>query len=444
MIKRDVLVIEDDKVFNRLLLDHLTDAGYEVTSVYSWKEAQQWLQAHEPDLVILDVRLPDADGIELVKSEQWSQPVIVLTAYGSVQNAVDAMQAGAEDYLVKPVNFEELDLVISRALENASIRKDHQFQKTLQASKSDAYMVGESAALAQVKRLIEAVAPSDMTVLVQGESGVGKELVAKAIHQHSQRAHRNYVAVDCCTIQESLFESELFGYERGAFTGAERQKKGLIEGAESGTLFLDEIGEIDPPAQAKLLRVLETGIYRRVGGTKDMKANVRIVAATNRNLEQHSQDGQFRPDLFYRLNAFTIEIPPLRERREDIPALARHFIANHSFSRRINLRISDAALQALIAYNWPGNIRELKNVIERAIILSQDDKEISPRHLTFTCENAATQSEVALQFEHEPSVAELNRNYMNMLLEKYNGHRATVAKIMGISERSLYRMIKKN
>lgn len=444
MIKRDVLVIEDDKVFNRLVLDHLKEAGYEATSVYNWKEAKKWLEAHEPDLIILDVRLPDADGIELVAKEQWSQPVIILTAYASVQSAVDAMQAGAADYLVKPVNFEELDLVIRRVLENASIRKDHQFQKTLQASRGDAYMVGESEALTQVKRLIEAVAPSDMTVLVQGESGVGKELVAKAIHQHSQRVDRNYVAVDCCTIQETLFESELFGYERGAFTGADRQKNGLIEGAESGTLFLDEIGEIDPSAQAKLLRVLEAGTYRRVGGTKDIKANVRIIAATNRDLEQHSQDGQFRYDLFYRLNAFTIQIPPLRERREDIPALATHFIANHSFSRRINLGISDIAMQSLINYEWPGNIRELKNVIERAIILSQNDKEIRPRHLTFTCENPVMQSEVALQFEHEPTLAEMSRDYMETLLEKYNGHRATVAKIMGISERSLYRMIKKD
>lgn len=283
-----------------------------------------------------------------------------------------------------------------------------------------------------------------MTVLVHGESGVGKELIARELHFRSDRRDKNFVALDCCTLQESLFETELFGHEKGAFTGADRRKEGLIDVAEGGTLFLDEIGEIGPGIQAKLLRVLETGQFRRVGISRDLTADVRIVAATNRTLEEMAEQGEFRRDLFYRLNAFTITMPPLRDRREDIPILTRHFIENHDFSRRIVKQLNIAALRQMKAYNWPGNVRELRNVIERAIILSRDRKEIRPSDLAFCRSGSELQGcEVSLDFEHEPSLEEIEKKYLAMLLEKFSGHRGKIARTMGISERSVYRMIQR-
>ena len=283
-----------------------------------------------------------------------------------------------------------------------------------------------------------------MTVLVLGESGSGKELVARAIHEQSPRAQRNFVAVDCCTLQENLFESELFGHEKGAFTGADRKKQGLIEGAAGGTLFLDEIGEIPPAIQAKLLRVLETGRFRRVGGTRDLTADVRIVAATNRDLKAMSEKGEFRADLYYRLEAFTIYTPPLRERREDIPYLVEHFIHNHDFSMRIKKSVTRESMRKLIAYDWPGNVRELKNVVERAIILSRNSRTIRDQHLTFgACKQESNGFQLDLPAGAEPTLEELEASYLKMLLEKHAGHRATVARTMGISERQVYRLIRK-
>jgi transcriptional regulator with PAS, ATPase and Fis domain len=248
--------------------------------------------------------------------------------------------------------------------------------------------------------------------------------------------------VDCCTLQERLFESEVFGHERGAFTGADRQKKGLIEAAEGGTLFLDEIGEIEMPIQAKLLRVLETGRFRRLGGIRDLPANVRVVAATNRNLDEMSQQGGFRKDLYYRLSAFVLEVPSLRERKEDIPALAQHFISHHNFSRRVDQRLSDDALRFMMQYDWPGNIRELRNVVERAIILSRGNPEILPDHVIIS--PTASSSKRCSDFEHEPTLEQIERDYLEYLIRKYKGHRATIAQTMGISERNVYRLIKRH
>ena len=268
--------------------------------------------------------------------------------------------------------------------------------------------------------------------------------MARAIHEQSHRAKRNFVAVDCCTLQENLFESELFGHEKGAFTGANQRKKGLIEGASGGTLFLDEIGEIPLPIQAKLLRVLETGIFRRVGGTRDLTADVRIVAATNRNLKKMSENGDFRADLFYRLEAFTIYTPPLQERREDIPYLVEHFIRNHNFSRRVQKTVTKEAIRKLIAYDWPGNVRELKNVVERSIILSRSNKTIREQHLTFSaCEKQKTGFQLDVPPGADPTLDDLEASYLKLLLTKHAGHRASVAEVMGISERHVYRLIKK-
>lgn len=443
-----ILVIDDDKTLNRLMVGQLNKMGYAAIGVFSWAEAQTYLQQHTPHLILLDCQLPDARGNQILNQLIPDYPVIIITGYGSVKDAVTAMRSGAAEYLLKPVNMDELELVIRRTLDTHTMKKEFMYLKE-QVQKRKSFMVGQSVALKEVEKMIAAVAPSSMTVLIQGESGVGKELVAREIHERSQVASRGYVALDCCTMQESLFESELFGHEKGSFTGADRQKKGLIESAEGGTLFLDEIGEISSTIQAKLLRVLETGRFRRVGGTRDLTANVRIVAATNRNLLEMAHEGTFRADLFYRLNAFTIFVPPLRERKDDIDALIDHFISNHDFSRRVNKQLTEQARNKLRAYPWPGNIRELKNVVERAIILSGDAARIAPEHITLRNEDAAPYSYQAarkglhLDFEQEPTLEDLERRYLGVLLEKFAGHRGKVARTLGISERNVYRLLRK-
>ncbi len=441
-----ILAVEDDNLLNKMLVHQLEGMGHSVTGVDSMSKAREYLGKYEPDLIISDMRLPDGDCLTELPALCDSCSVIILTAYGTVKNAVDAIHAGAADYLTKPVSPEELTLTVKRVLDTAALKADHQFCKArLQAQVgSQSFMIGSSPALERVKEHIDAVASSDMTVLVLGESGSGKELVARAIHEQSHRAKRNFVAVDCCTLQENLFESELFGHEKGAFTGANQRKKGLIEGASGGTLFLDEIGEIPLPIQAKLLRVLETGIFRRVGGTRDLTADVRIVAATNRNLKKMSENGDFRADLFYRLEAFTIYTPPLQERREDIPYLVEHFIRNHNFSRRVQKTVTKEAIRKLIAYDWPGNVRELKNVVERSIILSRSNKTIREQHLTFSaCEKQKTGFQLDVPPGADPTLDDLEASYLKLLLTKHAGHRASVAEVMGISERHVYRLIKK-
>jgi DNA-binding NtrC family response regulator len=286
--------------------------------------------------------------------------------------------------------------------------------------------------------MIEAVAPTEATVLIQGESGTGKEMVAQAIHEGSARADREMVTIDGGTLQETLFESELFGHERGAFTGADRQKKGLIEEAAGSTLFLDEIGETSPANQAKLLRVLETSTFRRVGGAKTLKADVRFVVATNRDLADLSQSGGFRSDLYFRLASFVIQVPPLRERRDDIPLLATHFLQR--FSRGIERKLTAEAQKMLVAYDWPGNVRELRNLIERAAILAGRDERIRPEH--FGPLMSRRDDAVIYAFEHEPKLAEVERECLRQSLIRHAGNRAQVAAVLGISERNIYRLIK--
>ncbi len=434
-----ILVVEDDVMLNKMLVDNLANMNYQVHGVTELAQARKFLAKYEPNLVILDGKLPDGKGIELLPQLNEICPTIFLTAYGTVRNAVESMKAGVAEYLVKPIDLDELEVTVKRVLENEVLKQDYQFYKSQLNRKHNKMMIGHSPALQEVKKLIAAVAPTDMNVLIQGESGTGKELIANELHQQSHRHQRNFVALDCCTLQEKLFESELFGHERGAFTGAHQQKKGLIEGAEGGTLFLDEIGEIEPSIQAKLLRVLETNQFRRLGGTKDLIADVRIIAATNRDLEQMSKSSEFRLDLYYRLNSFMIKSLPLRERREDIPYLVEHFITNHNFSSRVDKTVIPAAMKELVAYDWPGNIRGLKNIIERAIILS--GKTIAPEHLGF--HQASNSMGIQLNYETEPTLADIEKDYMVKLLKKYSGHRAKIAKVLGVSERNTYRLLKK-
>lgn len=442
----EILVIEDDSLLNNMLGDSLSRLGFTPRNAASLNDARNLLRDFEPALAILDARLPDGEGMELLPSLRETCPVVMMTAYGSVRDAVAAMKAGAEEYLLKPIDLDELEMVVRRTLENRTLQQDFQFcqRQNKRRNRHNKLMVGDSQPLHQVEDMIRKVAPTEVSVLIQGESGTGKELVASEVHKLSERGKRNFVALDCCTLQEKLFESELFGHERGAFTGADKQKKGLIESAEGGTLFLDEIGEIDATIQAKLLRVLETGQFRRLGGVKDLHADVRIVAATNRDLHQMSSEGTFRGDLYYRLSTFIITLPPLRERLSDLPALAQHFIAHHSFSRRIEKQFSKSALNQLTAYDWPGNIRELRNVVERAIILSGEDQTITPKHLAFCGSlQRGHQAAVQLNFDREPNLEQIEREYFQLLTHKHGGHRATIARILGVSERHVYRMVKK-
>ncbi len=441
--KWNILVIEDDKVLNDLLSKELSAIGYGVFSARCWRDAETYLTQNEPDLILLDIRLPDADGMEVIPKLTSNHPVIVLTAYGSIENAVRAVKSGAVEYLSKPINLQELELQVKKTLENAQLRRDYQFVKEQQKSSRKTCIVGNSKLILDVMKLTEAVAVTDTTVLIQGESGVGKELVAREIHQRSPRNSNNFVALDCCTLHENLFESELFGYEKGAFTGAVARKRGLIEGANGGTVFLDEIGEISLVAQAKLLRVIETGQFRRLGGVKDLVSNARLVAATNCDLTQLCVDRTFRLDLYYRLNAFMITVPPLRDRREDIKLLAYHFLANHDFSRRIAKEFSRDAMHALVEYNWPGNIRELRNVIERAIILSGDEEIIHSHHLGLPSGSNSNADSVKLSFDYEPTLEEVKQHYVESLAKKYSGHRAKLASSLGVSERNVYRLLEK-
>ncbi len=445
MAASSILVVEDDTVLNQLLVQTLQNAGYYVAGVTCLAEARYYLSTYEPTLILLDCRLPDGHGMELFNDgTRTLPPIVLLTAHGSIREAVNAIKAGAVEYLVKPIDIDDLELTIQRVLETIALREDYQFCKSQIEHQHSKRMVGHSDTMRKVHDLIRKVAPTNMSVLIHGESGVGKELVAAEIHKHSDRRHRNYVALDCCSLQEKLFESELFGHEKGAFTGADRQKKGLIETADEGTLFMDEIGEIEPNIQAKLLRVLETKRFRRVGGTKDLSSDVRIVAATNCNLEEMSEDGSFRQDLFYRLSGFVITIPPLRERREDIQELVDYFLQYHNFSRRVNKTVSPSAMKELIAYDWPGNVRELKNVVERSIILAGNKTQIHPEHLIFSTSNKKKREMgFELSFDHQPTLEEIERHYLKLLLNKYSGHRSKVAKASGVSERNIYRLIKK-
>lgn len=440
--QRRILVIEDDATLNRLLVQRLQRLEFDARGVDRRDKALAMLKDFEPSLAILDIRLPDADGLDFLPELSEHCPVVILTAYGSIDQAVKAVKAGASEYLIKPASAQSLELAVTRALQNADLRRSAAFWQSRAQSMAGPNIIGESAAIGEVRKLIGIVAEADTTVLVQGESGVGKELVAEAIHANSERSANHFVAIDCCTLQENLFESELFGHERGAFTGAERKKEGLIEVAENGTVFLDEIGEINASIQAKLLRVLETGKYRRLGGTRDLNSNVRFVAATNRDLRKMADGIGFRGDLYYRLSAFVINVPPLRDRRSDIPLLANHFLETRKFSRNKSKQISASALKALGRYHWPGNIRELRNVIERAFLISGNMPRILPEHITLPDVPGSAGPSVTLSFDKEPTLNALRDAYIEKLLDSRGSNRHELAEILGISERNTYRLLK--
>ena len=379
MRKYRILVVDDEHLIRWSLEQSLKRQGYEVATAATGEDALRALRDDPPDLMLLDIQLPGINGLDVLeKAKEIAEEVIIImvTALGVLETAVKAMRMGAYDYINKPFNLDELAIVIKKALETGELRREVQQLRSEQTRKYGiTNLIGSSRHMVNVLAMVQKIARSDAsTVLIQGESGTGKELIAKAIHYESARADKPFMAINCAAVPETLLESELMGHEKGAFTDAKAQKKGLFELADGGTLFLDEIGDMEPGMQAKLLRVLEERAFRRVGGTKDIQVDVRIISATNKDLLKAMEERTFRNDLYYRIQVIPVFLPPLRERREDIPTLANHFIAhfNREFGKQVK-GISPMAEKFLSEYHWPGNIRELKNVIERAIILENDE-----------------------------------------------------------------------
>lgn len=379
-----VLIVDDEATLVSFLERILADEGYETLVATTLAQAEQQLDTRHVDILLLDLALPDGDGLSLlerVTRQRTDLPVIVLTAFGAVHSAVQAMKLGAFDYLTKPFETSELLVNLSKAAESVALRRELEQLRQKGRSGGDAWIVGETPAMRRLAEQLERVAPTPLSVLITGESGTGKEVLARTIHARSPRAGKAFMAINCAAIPDQLLESELFGYEPGAFTGAKRQKKGLIELADGGTLFLDEIGSMKLEMQAKLLRVLETKTLMRVGGTSEVRVNIRLMAATNRDLAAAVREGAFREDLYYRLSVVQFHLPPLRERVADLPLFVATFLeqASREMGKRIT-SVHPRAMAALKAYPWPGNIRELRNVLERAVLFC-DGPEIQLSHL---------------------------------------------------------------
>ncbi|APG29108.1 Fis family transcriptional regulator [Syntrophotalea acetylenivorans] len=452
MRKRNVLLVDEDQIRCRAVTTLLEEHGYAVSSLHSGQEAVKRLEVESFDLLLIDQQLPDLSGLELlrqVRSQDDSTNVLLTTPADGSDVIVEALRLGAFECLKRPCDMDELVLTVDRALETDQLKREVEL---LRSASGKSYgienIVGNSRALQQVLDIVRKVALSEAgTVLVQGESGTGKELIARAIHHESSRADQPFMAINCSAVPETLLESELMGYEKGAFTDAKTQKKGLFELADGGTVFLDEIGDMSPAMQVKLLRILEERAFRRVGGTRDIKVDVRIVSATNRDLVKAMEDESFRSDLYYRIGVIPIQLPPLRERREDIPELAAHFIHqfNCEFGKRVN-GISRMAEKILVEYPWPGNIRELKNVIERAVILECEDQllvENLPREMV---DKTVCGQVGPLNFRLPPEgidIEDVERELIRQALELAEGNQSKAAKLLNLGIDALrYRMKK--
>ncbi len=438
-----ILVADDDQVARELLAEALGREGYRVRVAAGGEECLALAEAELFELALVDLRMPGLDGLAVLKRLSVIQPdlpVVILTAFASIETAIAAVNAGAYDYLSKPFRMDEIKVVVHRTLEARRLARENlQYRQELHARFGFEALIGQSRQMVQIYKLVARVAALDTTVLIEGETGTGKELVARAIHQASARAGRPFVVVDCTALPEALFESELFGHERGAFTGAVAARRGLFETSAGGTCFLDEIGELTAPLQAKLLRVLQERMIRRVGGNEPIPVDVRIVAATNQELRKLAADGGFRDDLYYRLAVVTITMPPLRERPADIPLLARHFLDKLALAGgRAAKQLSPEALDLLASYHWPGNVRELEHVIERAVALSSGD--------------AVLPDDLPLQVRREPerpvrlptaemTLEDVKRWYVTKVLEDMGGNKLRAAEALGIDRRTLYRIL---
>jgi DNA-binding NtrC family response regulator len=449
-----VLVVDDEKLIRWSLTERLKKEGFEPVEAADGATATAAFSADVPDLVLLDMKLPDTDGLTLLKGFQASSPetpVIIITAYSSVDTAVEAMKQGAYDYLTKPFNMEELAITVRRAIEATGLKREASGRlKEAKERYGVQNLVGASKRMQEIIGLVRKVARSEAsTVLLRGESGTGKDVVARAIHYESLRAEKPFMNITCTALPDTLLESELFGHEKGSFTDAKAQKKGLLELAEGGSVFLDEIGDMSANLQAKLLRVLEEKTFRRVGGTQDIRVNVRIIAATNRDLEKAIQERSFREDLYYRLNIIPIGLPPLRARRDDIPALVDHFVRHYNREFKRGFRgVSREGLSKLGSYDWPGNIRELRNVMERACLLATG-AEVEADDLllgrgAYTGAPAAADEKGTYRLPPNGLVLEdLEKDLVRQALERTGGNQTRAAELLGISRDQLrYRMEK--
>jgi two-component system response regulator AtoC len=429
-----VLVIEDDRALSEVLCDELRARGHMAVPAESVGQGLEQLKETEFDVALVDLMLPDGSGIEILRQiseDDLPMESIVLTGYAAVSTAIEAMKLGAYDYVTKPARMEELEMLVLKAAEKARLRRENESLRVrLQRHEPVEGLLTEDPSMKEVLATLERVAPSELPVLIQGDSGTGKELIARALHQKSTRVAGPFVAVNCAAVPENLLESELFGHEKGAFTGALSRKPGLFEVADRGVLFLDEIGEVSAAVQVKLLRAIETKEFFRVGATRAARTDVRIVSATNKNLKIEMQSGNFREDLYYRLNGVTLRLPPLRERKQDVPLLAMHFLQR--FAPKRNL--SPAAIEALRSYSWPGNVRELMMVIQRAAILSASavidatDLPLDVRDRDWKA--AAIPTGMTLE--------EMEREYIQTVLRENDGHRGKTARALGIDPKTLY------
>ncbi len=439
MLTGNILIVDDEKGIRDGLKLFLKREGHLMFTAEDGKEALEILEKNDIDLVISDLRMPHINGDELlafIKKDYPGVKVIILTGHGTVENAVEAMRNGAYDFLIKPLNLEKLGLIVKRALSQRQLEIDNRLLKK-KLNVFSKQMIGKSDKMIKISNLIEQVAPSKTSVLILGENGVGKEVIANLIHDFSNRKSNPFIKVHCAALSENLLESELFGHEKGAFTGAIKEKKGRFELANKGTIFLDEIGEISPNIQVKLLRVIQEKSFERVGGEKTINVDVRIIAATNRNLKKEVEEGRFREDLYYRLNVVQITVPPLRERKEDILLMMSSFIQNFSEENDKNIKeITKKAKTALYNYNWPGNVRELKNVLEAAVVLSKDGV-IDINDLPPYLKNEDEQGNF-LKIKMPATMDEIEKEAIISTLALANGNKSKTAEMLNMNRKTLY------
>lgn len=440
-----ILIVDDEKAIQTSLRGVLEDEGYRVTAVGAGSEALARLTEETPDLILLDIWMPGMDGLEVlaeIKRLRLDQAVVMISGHGTIETAVKATKLGAYDFIEKPLSLEKTLLTVARGLEHSRLEREN--RELRQQVERQHQIVGDSPAILELRRQIEIAAPTNGRVLIYGENGAGKELVARAIHALSARREGPFVEVNCAAIPEELIESELFGHEKGAFTGALSRRKGKFELADGGTLFLDEIGDMSFKTQAKVLRVLEEQAFERVGGKETIKVDVRVIAASNQNLQELIGRGRFRDDLFYRLNVIPIEVPPLRERKEDIPLLVQHFIAVFSAENGKRPKtVSVEALAYLLAYDWPGNVRELRNMVERLVIMAPRDA-IGPEDLPppLRPKEAARLEETAKEKTLKEAREAFERAYILAELRANDWHMTRTAERLGIERSHLYRKLK--
>lgn len=433
-----ILVVDDETKITQLLSERIAREGFDVKTCMSAEEALPLIERGDVDIVLCDLRLGGMDGLELLCRTKKISPhtdFVVMTAYASAATAVEAMKAGAYEYLIKPFQMDEVSLLLRRIQERRDLMTENiALREKISERIATGRILGESAAMNTVRDLIKKVAPTESPVLVTGESGTGKELVAAEIHRLSTRGRSAFIVINCAAVPENLLEAELFGFEKGAFTGAVQRKPGQFKLADGGTLFLDEIGELPVTLQAKLLRAIENGEFLPLGSSKLVSVNVRIIAATNRKLEDLTREGLFREDLFYRLNVFPIHIPPLRERKEDIVPIAAHFLEESNVP---TAKLGDEVKARLTAYPWPGNVRELRNILERAVILSGSGL-ITPEHISLSESPGGAPEDVLRSLIGEKTLPEVEKTMIEMALERAGGNKSKAAKLLGITRRTLY------